>query len=77
LCGIHFQNNPEKYKSDILILHTGLESAFLDFDTRKSNDYDYVKGFLEPLNIEGMVFHEVDGNRYCKIRKVDFGLERS
>lgn len=74
LCGPHFNGNPEKFDTDVLVKHGG--DQFADFDISKANDYDYVMQFLNNYDIEGLVFHEKNGDRFCKIRKCDFGLNR-
>lgn len=38
-------------------------------------DFDGLREFMRPLNIEGIVFHRADGEM-CKIRKADYGMER-
>lgn len=37
--------------------------------------YDAIKAYLEAHEIEGIVWHEQDGERACKIKRRDFGLQ--
>jgi hypothetical protein len=69
LCGEKVQGNPEQIKGHELIKH-GLEILPL-----RDKSFEGIKTFLEPLDIEGIVFHGKDG-QMCKIRKKDFGLKR-
>ena len=69
LCGPHFQSNPEKFCTDVLIPHG--DQCFSDV----TRTFEGLRQFLDlhrPL-IEGLVFHHPDG-RMAKIRRVDFGL---
>lgn len=70
LVGPKVQGNPEEFDSHTLISH--------------ADSYDYIeapiyynslKAWLEPMNIEGLVWHHPDG-RMAKIKKKDFGLKR-
>lgn len=72
LCGEKVQGNPEKVKGHALIKH-GQEVLDL-----KDFSFESIKLYLSnPFNdIEGIVFHEINGDRMCKIRKTDFGFIR-
>lgn len=69
LVGPKVQGNPEMLKNHELLPH-GSELYVTDFS------FEGLKSYLEEVNIEGIVFHEKDGDRMCKIRKSDFGLKR-
>ena len=77
LCGPKVQNNPEGLEEHILIRHGVV--GWPHYNDRTFEDF---KNFLEEMNIEGIVFHHPDNepndpnNRYCKLRKTDFGLKR-
>ncbi len=70
LCGPKVQGNPEKLNGHHLVKHGAerLEVEDLSFDG--------LKDYLTEHDIEGIVFHEVGGERMCKIRKSDFGIKR-
>jgi hypothetical protein len=70
LCGKKVNGNREKIEGHQLIKH-GSELLFFD-------DYSFegIKSFLESNDIEGIVFHDKDSDRMCKIRKSDFGIRR-
>ena len=92
LCGPKVQGNPEGLEDHILIRHGSQELNMIGPDDTfglvvygneaASWMFEDFKGFLEDQNIEGIVFHHPDNrpndanNRYCKLRKSDFGLER-
>lgn len=71
LCGEKVQGNPENVKGHKLIPHGGevLKVPYLTFEG--------IKTYLENHNIEGIVFHHKSDGRMCKIRKTDFGIERT
>lgn len=69
LCGPKIQSNPECLKKHELLPHGS--SMYL-----KSFDFESIKEYLTVNNIEGIVFHEENGDRMCKIRKSDFGIKR-
>lgn len=70
LCGEKVQGNPERIKGHQLILHG---STILDL---KDFTYYGIKEYLESVDIEGIVFHDGNSDRMCKIRKSDFGIKR-
>jgi len=69
LCGIHFQNNPDKVVEDrdILIEHGK------DILNIKDRSFEGLKEYLENHYIEGVVFHRGNGEM-CKIKRSDFGI---
>lgn len=69
LCGPKVQGNPEGLMLHTLLLHS--EAEALD----APRDFEGIKNFLAPLDIEGIVWHHPDG-RMVKIKKKDFGLKR-
>jgi hypothetical protein len=70
LCGKKVQGNPEKVEGHKLIKH-GMEVLDItDFS------FDALKSFLEVADVEGIVFHNTEDSRMCKIRKSDFGISR-
>jgi hypothetical protein len=69
LCGPKVQGNPEMLKNHELIPH-GSDLYLTDFS------FEGLKLYLENMNIEGIVFHEIGGEKMCKIRKSDFGIKR-
>lgn len=69
LVGPKIQSNPEKATTHLLVRHGTIDI----FDTKEV--LENPKGFMENLDIEGIVFHHPDG-RMCKIRKKDFGMKR-
>ena len=71
LCGPKVQGNPEKLNGHYLVKH-GVDK--LDVPDLS---FDGLKEFLTFHDIEGIVFHENNGDRMCKIRKTDFGIKRS
>lgn len=70
LCGPKINGNKEKEDKHILIKHGLfiLKSITLSFDG--------IKSYLETHDIEGIVFHNRQDGRMCKIRKSDFGIKR-
>jgi hypothetical protein len=72
LCGPKINSNREKLNEHILIPHGCDVLHIVDFR------FESIKAYLsDPANdIEGIVFHEVRGQRMCKIRKSDFGIKR-
>lgn len=70
LIGPKVQGNPEGYSSHTLISHRTAPSY-----PEAPRTFDGLRAFLEPLDIEGLVFHHADG-RMAKIKKRDFGLRR-
>ena len=67
--GPHFQGNPERFEDDTLIRHG---EDVLDDCPR---DFDAIREYLRPLDIEGIVFHHQDG-RMAKVKKRDYGMKR-
>lgn len=65
LVGPKIQGNPEGFSSHTLIPHG---KSLLPKCPR---DYEGIKAYLEPLNIEGIVWHHPDG-RMVKIKRKDF-----
>lgn len=70
LVGEKVQGNPENIKGHILLRH-GIKVLDLD-----NYSFESIKEFLINEDIEGIVFHEIVGDRMCKIRKSDFGIKR-
>ncbi len=70
LVGPKIQGNPEKFTENSLILH-GSSNVNLT-----AISFEAIKEFLAKEDIEGIVFHEISGDRMCKIRKKDFGIKR-
>jgi len=70
LVGEKVNGNPEKITGHKLIPHGKDTLPIFDFS------YDAIKKYLSENDIEGIVFHEVGGERMCKIRKSDFGIKR-
>lgn len=68
LCGPRVQGNPEELKAHTLIRH-GVER------TEAPRTFGALREWLEPRDIEGIVWHHPDG-RMVKIKKKDFGLKR-
>jgi hypothetical protein len=65
--GFHFQGNPYKLDSDVLVKHgTGIIDNL-------DRTFDGVKSYLEEHEIEGIVFW-LNGEPVCKIKRSDFGL---
>ena len=70
LCGEKVQGNPENITGHELIKHG---SVVLDI---KDYTFEGIKKYLETADIEGIVFHNKEDDRMCKIRKSDFGIKR-
>jgi len=70
LCGEKIQSNPEKIKGHELIKHG---SSWMFFE---EISFEYIKQYLYGKDIEGIVFHHMNDDRMCKIRKKDFGMKR-
>ena len=68
-CGPKLQTNPEHLTEHILVRH----GATVLPDCPR--DFDGIREYLRPLDIEGIVFHHPDG-RMVKIRKGDYGMPR-
>lgn len=66
--GPHFNGNPERWPSDILMSHGSLKLPTYP------RDYEGIKNALERGMIEGVVFWK-DGEPQCKIKRTDFGFE--
>lgn len=66
--GPHFQGNPYKLKSDILVRHG---CKILEDVPR---NFDGIKEYLHKNNIEGIVFWK-NGKPQCKIKRSDFGFK--
>lgn len=69
LCGEKVQGNPENISGYLLIKHGCEILPLTDFS------FDAIKDYLSNTNIEGIVFHNNNGDM-CKIRKSDFGIKR-
>lgn len=69
LLGPNIQGNPEKLPNNILVKHG--DHVLTDCP----RDFDSLKEYLKPLDIEGIVWHHPDG-RMVKIKKKDFGFKR-
>ena len=70
LCGKKVQGNPENIEGHELIKHGCELLDITDFT------FDGLRSFLEVANIEGIVFHDSESDKMCKIRKSDFGIRR-
>lgn len=68
LCGTKIGGNPEQFDGHILIRH-GNEIV------NAPRTFDALKAWLSTQDIEGVVWHHVDG-RMVKIKKKDFGFKR-
>lgn len=67
-----FKKDPEKIEGHKLIKHGSVILSITDFSFDSLRDY-----LLNPDNdIEGIVFHDKQGIRMCKLRKSDFGMKR-
>lgn len=69
LCGPKVGRNPEGFAHHMLIRHGVAQHP------DAPRDFDGLRAWLEPRDIEGLVFHRADG-AMVKIRKADFGLRR-
>jgi len=70
LLGPKIQGNPERFEKHMLLKHANAEQ-FPDC----SRDFASIRTWLEKRDIEGIVFHHIDG-RMVKIKKKDFGMKR-
>lgn len=70
LLGPHIQGNPECVNAHVLVLH-----AHQEWFPAAPRDFDGLRDWLATQDIEGLVFHHIDG-RMAKIKKRDFGLKR-
>jgi len=70
LCGKKVQGNPENIDGHKLIKHGCEVLDITDFT------FDGLRSFLEITDIEGIVFHDSESDKMCKIRKSDFGIQR-
>jgi hypothetical protein len=66
--GPHFQGNPYRLESDILLRHGAVQ---LDEFPRT---FEGMRDYLKSNAIEGVVFWK-DGEPQCKIKRSDFGFE--
>lgn len=71
LCGPKVNKNREKFTQHVLVPH-GKEVLY----DLKDFSFEGLRDYLQAHDIEGIVFHEKDGQRMCKIRKTDFGIKR-
>jgi hypothetical protein len=69
LCGPKVQKNPEGCGSHVLVLH-GSETL-----AECPRTFAALRGYLREHDIEGVVWHHMDG-RMVKIKGKDFGLRR-
>lgn len=69
LVGPKINGNPEKLDNHILWRHGIVMYSLCD------TSFSGIRDFLRLNDIEGIVFHNIDG-RMCKIRKSDFGIKR-
>lgn len=69
LCGPRLQGNPEGFSEHLFVRH----GATVLIECPR--DFDSIREYLRPLDIEGIVFHHPDG-RMVKIRKGDYGMAR-
>lgn len=69
LVGPKVQGNPEKADKHKLLKHASV--VLEDVPTT----FDELKIYLDPLDIEGVVWHHPDG-RMCKVKKKDYGMKR-
>lgn len=70
LCGPKIQGNPEAFTDHCLVKHGEFKYHIEDYS------FEGIKDFLANNDIEGLVFHEINGERMCKIRKSDFKIKR-
>ena len=71
LCGPKINGNKERLYQHILLKHGLVQISLHGY----ALDYDGIRMFLENRDIEGIVFHEKNGDRMCKIRRRDFGFK--
>lgn len=69
LCGPKINGNPEVFVHHVLLMH----GTYIYDDVPR--EFDSLREWLSPRDIEGLVFHHDDG-RMCKIKLKDFGLKR-
>ena len=67
IIGPHFQDNPYKLESDMLVRH-GTEEVSVE------RSFEGIRDYLAKHNIEGLVFW-LNGEPKCKIKRSDFGLK--
>jgi hypothetical protein len=70
LVGPKIQGNPEGYTAHTLIAH-----SWLAMPEQPPRDFEGLKAWLAGKDIEGIVFHHLDG-RMAKIKLRDFGVKR-
>lgn len=70
LCGEKINKNPEKIIGHKLLKHGSVVLDITDFS------YDNIKQYLTNHDIEGIVFHDKNSDKMCKIRKKDFNIKR-
>lgn len=75
--GPHFNGNPYKFETDILIPHGKLQidelnKKLLD-ETPHERTFEQIRDYLSIHGIEGIVFWK-DGEPQCKIKRSDFGF---
>lgn len=70
LIGPKIQGNLEKYENHTLLKHDDAEQY-----PNAPREFDKLKAWLSDKDIEGLVFHHIDG-RMAKIKKRDFGQKR-
>lgn len=74
LCGPKVQGNPENFPRHVLLPHG---ESFAPEAGEPPRDYDGLRAWLEPLDVEGIVWWATDGTkRMAKVKKKDFGLKR-
>lgn len=71
LVGPKVQGNPEKYKIHTLVKHSEATPYH-----NVPRDFLGIADWLMDRDIEGLVFHHIDG-RMAKIKKRDFGFKRN
>lgn len=71
LCGPKVQSNLEGFETHVLVSHARAEQY-----PDAPRTYEGIREWLADKDIEGIVWHHPDG-RMVKIKKRDFGLERS
>jgi hypothetical protein len=72
LLGPKVQGDPEKMLRHVIFRHERAET----YNPEPPTDFYKLRDWLEPLDIEGLVWHHPDG-RMVKIKKKDFGLKRN
>lgn len=71
LCGPKVNRNPEGFATHVLLRHG---EATLDV-RNAPRDFNGLRAWFEPRDIEGIVYHHPDG-RMAKVKKKDYGLPR-